>query len=122
MKILAIDDSATMRILISKNLEELGFNDVMLCESGELALKILEKFTFDLVLLDWHMPGVNGLDILRFIRSRKYKETPVIMLTSEQQKDKIMLAINNGASDYIIKPLNKNRLKEKIDKLITHKT
>ncbi len=120
MKILAIDDSNTMRILISKSLKEIGYTDVTLCESGALAMNIITNSKFDLVLLDWHMPGINGLEVLKFIKNGKHKNTPVIMLTSEQQKVNIVRAIDSGAADYLIKPLNNIRLKDKIVKILGH--
>ena len=121
MKILAIDDSNTMRILIKKTLNELGYTDVTLCESGALAMDILSNSIFDLVLLDWHMPGINGLEVLKFLKGGKHKDIPVIMLTSEQQKVNIVKAIDNGAADYIIKPLNNRILQSKIEKIFSQK-
>lgn len=121
MKILAVDDSNTMRILIAKGLKEIGYSDVTLCESGALAMNVLNNVTYDLVLLDWHMPGINGFEILKFIKNSKHKDIPVIMLTTEQQKVNIVRAIENGAADYLIKPLNTARLKEKIDKIFGQK-
>ena len=117
MKILAIDDSGTMRNLISRCLEKIGYKNVTLCDSGAKAIKTLSTDTFDLVLLDWHMSGVDGLAVLKHIKTSKYKDTPVIMLTVEQEKEKIMQAINNGADDYMLKPLNPKMLKEKIKKV-----
>jgi DNA-binding response OmpR family regulator len=122
MRILVVDDSATMRNLAARALKELGYQSTVLCECPLEAIELLKKDEFDLILLDWHMPKMNGLDLLRHVRISMQKNIPVIMVTVEQAKENVALAIKNGADDYIIKPLQKQvllskitRIKDKID-------
>ena len=122
MRILLVDDSLTMLRITEKSLKKVGYSDIVLAGTGKMALNILddmaEPYLIDLVLLDWHMPEMDGLQVLKHIKKNSaYKNIPVIMLTQEQNKKNVILAIQNGAADYIIKPLNAHLLKEKINKL-----
>ncbi len=106
MKILAVDDSITMLNLIKKTLTDLGYTDILICESGDDALQILEKQSFDLVLLDWHMPGLTGLDFLRIVKNNEStKNIPIVMCTTETHPMSIQSARESGASAYLIKPI-----------------
>src|SRR3989339_1036701 len=85
MRILVVDDSATMRSIIQKELLALNEKDLVLCDSGDAALNELEKGGIALILLDWHMEGLSGLDVLRIVKHHpKTKAIPVIMLTVEE--------------------------------------
>ncbi len=107
MKILAVDDSKTMISLISKSLIDMGYTDNLFCGSGDEALELLEEKSVDLILLDWHMPGLSGLDCLRIIKnSENTKEIPVIMLTVEEHPRSIEEALDSGAAAYLVKPIN----------------
>lgn len=117
MRIMVVDDSSTMRALVTRSLKADGFADVVECDSGTKALEILNDSRFDLVLLDWHMPDVDGLEVLKRIRGGPHGQTAVIMLTMEQKRKNIELAIKNGANDYVIKPLNQRILRDKIDRI-----
>jgi two-component system, chemotaxis family, chemotaxis protein CheY len=117
MRILVVDDSATMRNLTARALKEIGYQSYVLCECPLTALDMLKKEEFDLILLDWHMPKMNGLDLLRHVRTNMQKSIPVIMLTVEQAKENVALAIRSGADDYIIKPLQKQVLLSKITRV-----
>ena len=126
MRILLVDDSLTMLRITEKSLKAEGYSDIVLAGTGKMALNILddmvEPYLIDLVLLDWHMPEMDGLQVLKHIKKNSaYKNIPVIMLTQEQNKKNVILAIQNGAADYIIKPLNAHLLKEKINKLFPSK-
>jgi len=81
-------------------------------------LYLLEKNEIHLVLLDWNMPELSGLDFLKKIRAvEKYKHLPVIMVTSEAARYNVIEALKNGATDYIIKPVNEKNFREKISKI-----
>ncbi len=113
-KILLVDDSKTMRRIQKNALGGIGFEDIEEAEHGEEALKKLSETDFNLILLDWNMPIMNGIDCLRAIKKGEKKDTPVIMVTSESQKSNIIEAIQAGAANYIVKPFQPKILKEKI--------
>lgn len=116
MKILVVDDISTMRTIVMRLLREFGFGDVSEAEDGIVALKKLRStpdFTF--VISDINMPNMNGVQLLIEIKKdEKLKHIPVLMVTAESRKDDIILAAQNGASGYIVKPFTKATLSEKI--------
>lgn len=122
--ILVVDDSRIMRNWIKDRCTELdiGRCTYVEAENGLEAFKLVQSRPIDLVLLDWNMPKFSGIDFLKQIRSiDQYKKLPIIMVTSEAAKANIIEALKYGASDYIIKPMDENRFKEKISKFLTQK-
>ncbi|OGJ89441.1 MAG: hypothetical protein A2268_12235 [Candidatus Raymondbacteria bacterium RifOxyA12_full_50_37] len=120
MKILVVDDSQTMRSIIQKDLVAMGYKDLILADSGEKALDILETENPNLILLDWHMGALSGLDCLRSIKhNEKTKNIPVIMLTVEHHARSIQEAVESGADDYMVKPLDKTLFNQKVTDLRT---
>ena len=118
IKILIVDDFATMRKIIKNLLGKIGYHDVHEVENGQVALEKLKSCNFNFIIADWNMPEMNGLDLLKIIRKdEKYKEIPFMMVTAEANKNFIVAAIQAGASDYIIKPFNADTLQEKIKRL-----
>ena len=106
MKLLAVDDSAMIRRIISDSAEVMGL-DVIEAEDGIEAMKILAKSGADisLVLLDWHMPHMSGLDVLKKIKADdKLSKIPVMMVTTESERESILTAIREGADNYLCKP------------------
>jgi len=124
MRILLVDDSDLIRRLISAALRDFGVSDIIEAESGETALAILNRETgIDLVITDWHMPGISGFELLTYLRSMpKYREIPVILSTSESDGASVVAALKAGATNYIIKPYGKQQLAEKILPLIRAKS
>ena len=114
MKVLVVDDSSVMRRIIRNVLEDVGLCDITEVEDGEECLDILKLHDFDLVLLDIHLPFIEGLDVLKKIRKEKLTHAKIIMCTVESTKDYIMKAIQYGADDYIVKPFDKKIFKQKI--------
>ncbi len=116
MKILLVDDSSTMRRIQKNTLSSIGFDDVTQAEDGQIALDMLLKNPdFELVLLDWNMPNMNGIDCLKSVKGSDItKHIPVIMVTSESEKSRIIEAIQAGAANYVVKPFQPDTLKEKI--------
>lgn len=111
MKILVVDDSKTMQRLIEKTVKELGYDDLFLCDSAKSALDVLKEEKLDLILLDWHMPEMSGLELLRILKSDdSLKGIPVIMLTVENEMENVSTAIESGAEGYVLKPINKELL------------
>ncbi len=119
MKILLVDDSTTMRRIQKNTLEKLGYTEVMEAGDGQEAIASLKKCKVDLVLMDWNMPNMNGLDALKAIKADPdLKSIPVMMVTSESEKTRIIEAIQSGAANYVVKPFQPETLKEKIQAVI----
>jgi two-component system, chemotaxis family, chemotaxis protein CheY len=114
-KVLVVDDSAVMRQIIKKNLKELGFSDLSEAEDGAAGLKKAGEEPVDLIVSDWNMPNMTGLEFLKAVRADAgLKGTAFIMVTSEADKEKIMEAVQAGVNQYIVKPFNAMQLEEKI--------
>ena len=116
-KVMVVDDSSLMRQIIKNNLKQLGFENSNLldAEDGEEALKKIGEGEVDLVISDWKMPRMTGIDFLRAVRSDDtLKELPFLMVTSEADKEKTMEAVQVGVNQYIVKPFNAKQLAEKI--------
>ena len=118
VKVLVVDDFATMRRIVKGVLKQLGFNDIIEAEDGDLALKELKKEKVGLIVSDWNMPNMTGLDLLKAVRGDdKLKSIPFLMVTAEAKKENITDALQNGVSNYIVKPFTAETLKEKIEKI-----
>ncbi len=118
MKILVVDDFSTMRRIIKNLLKDLGFTNVQEADDGNTALPMLNQGDFDFVVTDWNMPGMQGIDLLRAIRSdEKLKHLPVLMVTAEAKKEQIVAAAQAGVNGYVVKPFTAATLKEKLDKI-----
>jgi len=114
-KVLVVDDSAVMRQIIKKNLKELGFSELSEAENGAAGLKKAGEEPVDLIVSDWNMPNMTGLEFLKAVRAdASLKGIAFIMVTSESDKEKIMEAVKAGVNQYIVKPFNAIQLEEKI--------
>ncbi|MFP4013036.1 MAG: response regulator [Chitinispirillaceae bacterium] len=116
MVILSVDDSAAVRHFIQKAADVLGYG-FLGAENGKAALDILKDNTdqISLILLDWNMPVMNGLDFLKRLKSDpQMKDIPVLMVTSEMEKSKMITAVQTGAKNYITKPFTQEQLMQKI--------
>lgn len=119
-KVMVVDDSSVMRQIIKNNLRQLGFelSNLLDAEDGEDALQKINQDKIDLVISDWNMPKMTGIDFLKAIRADgDLKELPFLMVTSEADKEKIMEAVQAGVNQYIVKPFNANQLEEKIKEI-----
>jgi two-component system chemotaxis response regulator CheY len=118
MKILIVDDFSTMRRIIKNLLRELGFSNTEEADDGKTALPMLQSGNFDLLVTDWNMPGMPGIDLLRAVRAdEKLSALPVLMVTAEQKREQIVEAAQAGVNGYIIKPFTAQTLKEKLDRI-----
>jgi two-component system, chemotaxis family, chemotaxis protein CheY len=118
IKILIVDDFSTMRRIIKNLLRELGYNNTQEADDGLTALPMLKQGSFDLLVTDWNMPGMQGIDLLKAVRAdEKLKAMPVLMVTAEQKKEQIIEAAKAGVNGYIVKPFTAATLKEKLDKI-----
>ncbi len=117
MRILVVDDFSTMRRIVRNLLKELGFVNVEEAEDGAAALQKLQNGTFEFVVTDWNMPNMDGLQLLKAIRSAPtLQHLPVLMITAEAKRENIIAAAQAGASGYIVKPFTAATLAEKLHK------
>lgn len=114
-KVLVADDSSTMRKIILRSLAAVGVPEATEAGDGDEAITKFQADTFDLVLTDWNMPGKNGLEVVQEIRKLN-KEVPIIMVTTEAEKTRVLEAIQAGVSDYLVKPFTADTLREKLEK------
>ena len=118
IKILVVDDFSTMRRIIKNLLRDLGFNNTAEADDGTTALPMLQSGNYDLLITDWNMPGMQGIDLLKAVRADpKLSMMPVLMVTAEQKKEQIIEAAKAGVNGYIVKPFTAATLKEKLDKI-----
>lgn len=118
MKILIVDDFSTMRRIIKNLLRDLGFNNTAEADDGTTALPMLQGGNFDLLVTDWNMPGMQGIELLKHVRAdESLKTLPVLMVTAEQKREQIVEAAQAGVNGYIVKPFTAQTLKEKLEKI-----
>lgn len=118
MRILIVDDSSTMRRIIGNVVTQLGFTkeDYDEAEDGVKAWNLLQENNYDVILTDWNMPNMNGLQLVQKVRSEgTHLKTPIIMITTEGGKTEVITALKAGVNNYIVKPFNAETLKEKLD-------
>jgi two-component system, chemotaxis family, chemotaxis protein CheY len=118
MKALVADSSGVMRKIISRVLGELGIMDVEEAGDGQQALDAFGDGTgFDLVITEWDMPMMNGVELVQAIRAGG-RDTPILMVTSRADRFAVVEAIQAGINDYVIKPFDRENLREKLGRLI----
>ena len=119
MRILIVDDSATMRRIIRNNVKAMGYESVIEADNGEVALAKIKSEPIDFVIADWAMPVMNGLELVRAIRSSAtHAHLPVLMITAAGQEEDILQAIQAEVSGYIVKPFEPDVLKAKINQIL----
>jgi len=120
MKVLIIDDFATMRRVLRNILKQIGFVNISEADDGKTALKGLKKEKYDLILCDWNMPEMSGLELLNQVRSDdELKGIPFVMVTAEAQKNNIIEAVKAGVSSYVVKPFTAETISEKLEKVFS---
>jgi two-component system, chemotaxis family, chemotaxis protein CheY len=119
MKILIVDDFATMRRIIKNILVQLGYKNIIEADDGTAALSILNNEQVDLIISDWNMPEMTGLDLLKAVRASDTNtaHTPFIMVTAEAQQDNIIQAVKAKVSQYIVKPFTAETMQVKLNKV-----
>jgi two-component system chemotaxis response regulator CheY len=116
MKVLVVDDFATMRKIVRNILKQIGFEDITEAEDGNAALRILKSDKIGLVVTDWNMPNLSGLELLQEIRKNSQTSNlPVLMVTAEGLKENVMEAVKAGVNNYVVKPFTAEVLQEKIE-------
>ena len=112
-KILVVDDFSATRTIVINHLSKLGYSNTVEAENGFSALARLKSALFDLVVTDWSMSDMSGLDLLKQIRSDSdLKHIPVLMVTSENLQGNIITAIKAGLNDYIVRPFEEYTFKQ----------
>lgn len=118
MRVLVVDDFATMRRIVKNLLKRIGIEDIEEAEDGLQALQKLKSEKFDLIVSDWNMPNMTGIELLQTVRNDPaMKKLPFLMVTAEAEKDNVFLAIKMGVSNYIVKPFTADVLEEKLKKI-----
>jgi two-component system chemotaxis response regulator CheY len=119
IKIMVVDDFATMRKVIRNLLKQVGYENIVEAEDGVIALKTLKSQKIDFVVSDWNMPNMTGLELLKAVRSDEdLKSMPFLMVTAEALQDNVIAAVKAGVSNYIVKPFTAETLNDKITKIL----
>ncbi len=121
-KALVVDDSRAVRMILARTLKELGF-EVREAANGREALEVIEaeKTAVTLVLADWNMPEINGLELLKRLRQKpELSSLVVVMVTTETELDQMAAALEAGANEYVMKPFTKDILVEKLELVGIH--
>jgi two-component system chemotaxis response regulator CheY len=119
MKVLIVDDYKTMLRIVSNLLKQLGFKNVDEATDGGMAFEMMQKETYGLVISDWNMEPMTGIELLRKVRAdATLKPTPFIMVTAESKVENVQIAVAAGVNNYIVKPFNADTLRAKIEKVL----
>lgn len=117
MKVLVADDSGVMRKIIIRSLNACGVSDIVEAANGQEGWAAFQAEPTDIVLTDWNMPEMSGLEFLQEIRGSG-SDVPVIMITTEAEKAKVVEAIQAGVTDYLCKPFEQDELRDKLEKYV----
>ncbi len=119
LRILIVDDSPTMRRILVNTVIKAGFSDVKEAEDGKDGLAKLLAGEYDLLMTDWNMPNMNGLELVQAVRTDdKLKSLPILMVTTRNMKEDIVNAIKAGVNGYIVKPFDAKTLNAKIAEIM----
>jgi two-component system, chemotaxis family, chemotaxis protein CheY len=119
INILIVEDLLTTRLFLRRTLKKLGYTNVVLSEDGAAALKELERKVYDLIISDWHMPNMDGLDFYKALsKNRKWSEIPFLLITAEKERDKVIEAVQAGIKEYLVKPVQPEKLSSKIKEVV----
>jgi len=119
IKVLVVDDFATMRKVIINLLKQAGYENITEAEDGLTAMRVLKSQKIDLIISDWNMPNMDGLALLKAVRAdNEISKTPFLMVTAEALQGSVVEAVKAGVSNYIVKPFTAEVLSEKIKKII----
>lgn len=117
-KVLVVDDSGTMRKIIIRSLNVVGWTEIVEACDGNEGLAAFQSEPFRLVMTDWNMPNKSGIELTREIRASGSK-VPIFMVTTEGEKGRVLEAIQAGITDYLVKPFSADMLREKLSKFAT---
>lgn len=116
MKLVVVDDSSTMRRIIKNTLARLGYKDILEGEDGVQGWEVVDNNPdLGMLITDWNMPEMNGLELVKKVRAdERFKDLPIIMVTTEGGKAEVITALKAGVNNYIVKPFTPQVLKEKL--------
>lgn len=118
MKVLVVDDFSTMRRIVKNLLKQIGFSAIDEAEDGQQAIEKLKAGSFDFIISDWNMPNLDGLGLLNKIREdANLCHLPILMVTAEAERDKVVAAAQAGVNNYVVKPFTAEVLREKLEKI-----
>ncbi|HEY3347273.1 MAG TPA: chemotaxis response regulator CheY [Nitrospirota bacterium] len=118
MRILVVDDFSTMRRIVKNILKQIGFENLDEAEDGKQAFAKLKAEKFDFLVSDWNMPNMTGIELLQAVRAdAQLKNLPVLLVTAETEKEKVLEAVQSGVNNYVVKPFTAEVLMEKINKI-----
>ena len=116
--VLVVDDMSTMRRILKNVLKQIGFSNLVEAENGQDALNKLKVGDIGLIVSDWNMPVMQGIELLRTVRAdAELKHLPFLMVTAEDQKENIIEAVQAGVSNYVVKPFTAEALQGKLEKI-----
>jgi two-component system, chemotaxis family, chemotaxis protein CheY len=117
MRALVVDDSKAIRVVLKKMLAEGGFDDLAEASHGKEALDVLQNEPQpDVILVDWNMPEMNGLELIRAVRGMpQHRRVPIVMVTTETEYEQVVRALAAGANEYVMKPFTKDIIMDKLD-------
>lgn len=119
MKILVVDDSSTMRRIIINTLNKIGYSDYAEAANGREGVEKLAAVPIDMIITDWNMPEMSGVDFIRAVRANDLtKHLPVIMVTTNAAQEDIVQALDAGVNNYVVKPFTPDTIKERIQAAI----
>ncbi len=118
MKIMLVDDSKTMRNIQRSVLSQLGYTEIEEASDGQDALSKVGAFAPELILVDWNMPNMDGLTFVKMFRQQD-KTTPIIMVTTEAEKARVIEAIKAGVNNYVVKPFTPDLLSQRINETLS---
>lgn len=118
MRIMLIDDSRTMRTIQRNILTQLGYKEIEEACDGQDALSKVDAFGPDIILVDWNMPNVDGISFVKQYRARGRK-TPIVMVTTEAEKARVIEAIKAGVNNYVVKPFTPESLSARIQETVS---
>ncbi|HED52995.1 MAG TPA: response regulator [Phycisphaerales bacterium] len=120
MRILLVDDSKTMRSIQKSVLAQIGHTEIEEACDGQDALSKVGAFQPELMLVDWNMPNMDGITFVKHIRQTD-KTTPIIMVTTESEKTRVIEAIKAGVNNYVVKPFTPDALSQRINETLNKK-
>ena len=117
MRILIVDDFSTMRRIIINTLSRIGYTDIVEAEHGKAGLEKLGQGGVEMIITDWNMPEMDGLEFVTHVRAQN-AGIPILMVTTNAAKEDIVQALQAGVNNYVVKPFTPDTLKEKIESLL----